>query len=66
MLMGGHVTGSFLGVACETSKGAVNTIHFSRSIDLAKLNLNCHMNYSIIFTEINCYPETSSLGPTIE
>ena len=32
----------------------------SRSIDFAKLNQNCHMNYSIIFTEISFYPETSS------
>ena len=22
-----------------------------------KLNLKCHMSYSIIFTEITCYPE---------
>ena len=31
------------------------------SIDLAKLNPNCHMNYSIIFTEISFSPETSIL-----
>ena len=31
------------------------------SIDLAKLNRNCHMNYSIIFTEISFSPETSIL-----
>ena len=30
-----------------------------RILDLAKLNPNCHMNYSIIFTEISFYPETS-------
>ena len=28
------------------------------SPDLAKLNPKCHMNYSIIFTEINLYQET--------
>ena len=33
---------------------AANTIH---SLHLAKLNPNCHMNYSIIFTEISFYPE---------
>ena len=27
-------------------------------IDLAKLNPNCHVNYSIIFTEISFSPET--------
>ena len=32
----------------------------SRSIDLAKLNPNCHINYSVIFTEISFYPEISS------
>ena len=32
----------------------------SRSPDLAKLNSNCHMKYSINFTEINFYPETSN------
>ena len=31
----------------------------SQSSDLAKLNPICHMNYSIIFTEISFYPETS-------
>ena len=30
-------------------------------IDLAKLNRNCHMNYSIIFTEISFSPQTSIL-----
>ena len=29
-----------------------------QSFDLAKLSPKCHMNYSIIFTEINFYPET--------
>ena len=28
---------------------------------LAKLNPKCHMNYSIIFTEISFSPETSNL-----
>ena len=37
----------------------VATIIYSRSPDLAKLNPKCHMNYSIIFTEISFYPETS-------
>ena len=31
----------------------------SWSIDLAKLNPNCHMNDSIILTEISFFPETS-------
>ena len=46
--MRGHVTGSFAGGSSEDSKGVVGPIHnsFSRSIDLAKLNPNCHMNYS--------------------
>ena len=35
------------------------TIIFTLSSDLAKLNPKCHMNYSIIFTEISFYPETS-------
>ena len=42
-------------------KGGGIHISLSRSIDLAKLNPNCHMNCSIIFTEISFYPETSSL-----
>ena len=33
----------------------------SQLTHLAKLNPNCHMNYSIIFTEISFSPETSSL-----
>ena len=37
------------------------TIISSRSSDLAKLNPICHMNYSIIFTEISFYPDTSIL-----
>ena len=37
----------------------------SRSSDLANsdlANLICHMNYSIIFTEISFFPETSSFS----
>ena len=37
----GHVTGYFAGGS------------FSWIVHLAKLNPNCHMNYSIIFTEIS-------------
>ena len=33
----------------------------SRGPDLAKLNPNFHLNYSIIFTEIRFYPETLRL-----
>ena len=29
------------------------TIISTRSSDLAKLNLKCHVNYSVIFTEIS-------------
>ena len=45
--------------ALDLVQGA--TIIYSWSPDSAKLNLKCHMNYSIIFTEISFYPETSSL-----
>ena len=41
------------------SKGPSNTMLFSDH-HLAKLNPNCHMNYSIIFTEISFSPETSN------
>ena len=34
-------------------------------IDLAKQNSKCHMNYSIIFTEISFSPETSSSSELI-
>ena len=59
--MHGHMTGSFVGGSHEDSKRREYTIHFLgvRSIHLSKLNPNCHMNYSIIFTEISFYPETS-------
>ena len=33
----------------------------SRITHLAKQNPDCHMNYSIIFTEISFSPETSNL-----
>ena len=58
--MHGHETGSFAGVVTKTSKGGDKHNSLSRSIDidLAKLNPNCHMNYSNIVTEINFYPET--------
>ena len=36
------------------------TIIYTRSSDLAKQNPKCHMNYSIIFTEISFHPETSN------
>ena len=35
------------------------TIISAQSSDLAKLNPICRINYSIIFTEISFYPETS-------
>ena len=57
----GHVTGQVLkGVVSKLETGATTTIS-SWSSDLAKLNLKCHMNYSIIFTDISFYSETSSL-----
>ena len=46
--------------------GAGATIISSRSSDLAKLNMICHMNYSVIFTEISFYPETSILLQIIQ
>ena len=56
----GLMTGRFTGVATKDTRGGIHN-SLSRSIDLAKLNQNCHMNYSIIFTEISFSPETSSL-----
>ena len=35
------------------------TVISAWSPDLAKLNSKCHMNFSIIFTEISFYAETS-------
>ena len=42
------------------SKESVKRDVLSWRCDLAKLNLKCHMNYSIIFTEICFSSETSS------
>ena len=47
--------------SCEGLERARQTQCCSRIIHLAKLNPNCHMNYSIIFTEISFSPETSNL-----
>ena len=60
----GHVTGQRSLRGRGSRKGLqrapTNTMLFS-DYHLAKLNPNCHMNYSIIFTEISFSPETSSL-----
>ena len=48
----GHVTGSCVGGTFSLSL-----------INLAKLNPNCHMNYSFIFKEISFYLETLSFTP---
>ena len=64
--MRGHVTGSFAGGSRDRYQGGGIHNSLSQSIDLAKLNPNCHMNYSIIFTEISFYPETSNLINCIE
>ena len=55
--MRGHVPGRVW-----TSKGAGKHDVLSQSSDLAKLNLKCNMNYSIVLrpTEFSFYPETSS------
>ena len=45
----------------KTTKEASKCDVLSQSPDLAKLNPQCHMNYSIIFTEISFYPGTSNL-----
>ena len=55
------MTGQVWRGAAPNFKGAGKHDVLSRSPDLAKLNPKCHMNYSIIFTEISFYPETSSL-----
>ena len=59
----GHVTGQRSLRGRGSRKGLqrapTNTMLFS-DYHLAKLNPNCHMNYSIIFTEISFSPETSS------
>ena len=56
---GGHVTGYFAGGSREGLQRAWQTQCCSRLTHLAKLNPNCHMNYSIIFTEISFSPESS-------
>ena len=53
------MTGYFTGGSRERLERARQTQCYSRIIHLAKLNPNCHMNYSIIFTEISFSPETS-------
>ena len=55
------MTGYFAGGSREGLERARQTQCYSRIIHLAKLNPNCHMNYSIIFREISFYPETSIL-----
>ena len=61
MRTSGHVTGYFPGGSREGLERARQTQCFSRIIHLAKLNPKCHMNYSIIFTDISFSPETSIL-----
>ena len=60
----GHVTGQGSlrrrGSRKGLQRAPTNTMLFS-DYHLAKLNPKCHMNYSIIFTEISFSPETSSL-----
>ena len=59
--MSGHVTGQVHGGYPRTSKGQLQAqFTISGSLDFAKLNPDCHMNYSVIFTEISFYPETPS------
>ena len=50
--MHGQVTGSFAGGSRNDFKEGDKHNSLSWSIDLAKLYPNCHMNYSIIFTDI--------------
>ena len=56
------MTGYLTGCSREGLERARQTQCYSRIIHLAKLNPNCHMNYSIIFTEISFSPETSNLA----
>ena len=56
------MTGYFAGGSREGLERARQTQCFSRIIHLVKLNPNCRMNYSIIFTEISFSPETSILN----
>ena len=54
-----YPSGSFVP---ETSSTSFSLIRSDRPVyATAKLNPNCHMNYSIIFTEISFSPETSKL-----
>ena len=48
------------GAVPKRQKGVGKRGVLSQSPDLAKLNPKVHLNYSIIFTEISFYPETSS------
>ena len=50
------------GGAAPNFKGGDKHNILSRSPVLAKLKPKCRMNYSVIFTEISFYPETSNLG----
>ena len=43
--MHGHMAGSFVGDNRKDFEGGDNLNSLSWSIDLAKLNPNCHMNY---------------------
>ena len=65
----GHVIGQRSHRRRGSRKGLqrapTNTMLFS-DYHLAKLNPNCHMNYSIIFTEITFSRETSNLMQTSE
>ena len=50
------------GTALLKSKGSVQHDVLSWRCDSAQLNLKCHMNYPIIFTETNSFfSETSNL-----
>ena len=42
-------------------KGSVQSDSLSWRYDLAELNPKCHINYSIIFTEISFFSETLSI-----
>ena len=55
--MRGHVTGQVQRGLIRALKGGGKHDSLSPSSDIAKLNPNCHMNNSIIFTEIRFYPE---------
>ena len=47
--MRGHVTGQIHGGPPELPKDGSKYNSLSHSLDLAKLNPNCHMNYSNFF-----------------